>query len=238
MKDQQVLIQEITASLRLMADAKRKELATGYYPTQMEVIGVTVPDVRNLIKSIRPELKVYSITQNIKFAIALVNTDIFECQQIAYEIIGRDKKALEQISPDQIARLDKNQDNWVSVDTFSGLILGVCWRIGTITDQDILQRIESTDFWIRRQALVATLGWNQCARGGTGNTEKTLMICNRFIDDHHDMINKAMSWALRELSKVDHPAVVDFMETHEPRLNNRVKREVWNKLNTGLKNPK
>ncbi len=64
------------------------------------------------------------------------------------------------------------------------------------------------------------------------------MICNRFIDDHHDMINKAMSWALRELSKVDHPAVVDFMETHEPRLNNRVKREVWNKLNTGLKNPK
>jgi len=237
MKTIDSLVKEIITSLGLLADQKRKELATGYYPTSMEVIGVIVPDIRNLIKSLLPELKVFSRDQKVELAIALVDTAIFECQQIAYEIIGRDKKVLTSLTRFEINKLDQNQDNWVSVDTFSGLILGVCWRLGTIRDRDIIDRIEATDFWIRRQALVATLGWNQKARGGTGNSDKTLMVCTRFIDDHHDMINKALSWALRELSKIDKDAVQDFLDTHESRLHGRVKREVQNKLTTGRKNP-
>ncbi len=54
--------------------------------------------------------------------------------------------------------------------------------------------------------------------------------------DTQDMIQKALSWALRELSKRDRAAVVDFMKLHEPRLARRVVKEVTHKLDFGTKN--
>jgi 3-methyladenine DNA glycosylase AlkD len=50
------------------------------------------------------------------------------------------------------------------------------------------------------------------------------------------MVVKALSWALRELSKSDKPAVEKFMETYDLQLAGRVRREVYTKLQTGRKN--
>jgi 3-methyladenine DNA glycosylase AlkD len=52
------------------------------------------------------------------------------------------------------------------------------------------------------------------------------------------MVVKAMSWALRELVVHDPAAVRGFLQEHGSTLAPRVKREVGNKLLTGLKNPK
>ena len=52
------------------------------------------------------------------------------------------------------------------------------------------------------------------------------------------MVVKGLSWALRELVPRDREAVVGFLEEHDGVLAARVKREVWNKLETGLKNPR
>ena len=52
-----------------------------------------------------------------------------------------------------------------------------------------------------------------------------------FLDDW-------MSWALRELVPWDKQAVEGFLEEHDGVLVARVKREVRNKLETGLKNPR
>jgi 3-methyladenine DNA glycosylase AlkD len=58
------------------------------------------------------------------------------------------------------------------------------------------------------------------------------------VDDKDDMVVKAMSWALRELVNHDPQAVSNFLAENESRLAARVKREVRNKLQTGLKNPR
>ncbi len=58
------------------------------------------------------------------------------------------------------------------------------------------------------------------------------------IDEREDMIVKAVSWALRMLALWQPEAVAAFVAEHEDRLAARVKREVRNKLRTGLKNPK
>jgi 3-methyladenine DNA glycosylase AlkD len=57
-------------------------------------------------------------------------------------------------------------------------------------------------------------------------------------DDHDDMVAKALSWALRELVWCDAGAVQGFLAEYEHVLAARVKREVRNKLTTGLKNPR
>jgi 3-methyladenine DNA glycosylase AlkD len=57
------------------------------------------------------------------------------------------------------------------------------------------------------------------------------------LGDRDDMVVKAMSWALRELAKREPEIAARFVRTHEDRLASRVRREVRNKLATGLKNP-
>ena len=92
------------------------------------------------------------------------------------------------------------------------------------------------DRWVRRRALVSTVALNQKSHGGTGDTPRTLTICETLIGDKDDMVIKALSWALRELSKRDHESVRRFMEKHDELLAARVRREVWTKLKTGRKN--
>ena len=67
---------------------------------------------------------------------------------------------------------------------------------------------------------------------------KTLMVCEMLVADRDDMVVKALSWALRELSKRDPKAVSKFLREHDGVLAARVVREVNNKLTTGLKNPR
>ncbi len=58
------------------------------------------------------------------------------------------------------------------------------------------------------------------------------------VDDRDDMVVKALSWALRELSKRDAKSVRSFLRKYRDQLAPRVLREVNNKLKTGLKNPR
>ena len=230
------MIQEIIESFKELSDPARIELAERTYPTQMEVIGVTVPNLKQVLKEVKIKMKSRSPEEKLQFMKELVNADIFECQQLAYEFIGKDKMILRILTENDIDELGKNLDNWVSVDYYAALIVGYAWREGIIDIQKVKSFLESDNFWIRRIAIVATVALNQKARGGTGDSKQTLAVCRLVVDDHVDMINKALSWALRELAKIEKQPVVDFIEKYEDRLNKRVLREVRNKLDFGTKN--
>ena len=105
-------------------------------------------------------------------------------------------------------------------------------------DELIHRWARSEDRWWRRAALVSTVALNVRSHGGTGDVPRTLAVCQRLVDDHDDMVVKAMSWALRELVVHDPGTVRRFLEQYGDRLAARVRREVRNKLTTGLKNPK
>ena len=129
-------------------------------------------------------------------------------------------------------------DNWAAVDCFGCYLGGPAWRERKISDSVIRRWARSTDRWWRRAALVCTVALNNKARGGGGNTRATLMICRLLTRDRDDMVVKALSWALRELSKRDPDSVSEFLKEHEGQLAPRVAREVNTKLKTGLKNPR
>ncbi len=96
----------------------------------------------------------------------------------------------------------------------------------------------SHDRWWRRVALVSTVALNMRTYGGTGDAKRTLAVCQMLVADHDDMVVKALSWALRELVVHDAEVVARFVDTHANELAARVKREVRNKLETGLKSRK
>ena len=229
-------VNEVIEAMKLLSDPARITMIASYAPTSMEVLGATNPDIKNVIREVKQKYREWDERSWIEFCKALVDTGIFECQGLAYELLGRNRKLLDALSRKDVQDLAKHLDNWASVDGFSVGIYGVMWRKGVIKDPDIQQLLKSNDHWQRRVAVVSTVALNLKSRGGTGDTTRTLAVCEAVVEDHHDMIQKALSWALRELSKRDREAVLGFVDRHQNKLAGRVLREVTHKLEYGTKN--
>jgi 3-methyladenine DNA glycosylase AlkD len=176
-----------------------------------------------------------------KDVIALARTLIRKARVphfIGYELIQHHKAAAKAIDAMELDDLARDLDSWWTVDAFACYLSGVAWREGQVTDEFIHGWARSKNVWIRRAALVSTIPLNNKARGGTGDTARTLDVCKLLADDREDMVVKALSWALRELAKRCPEAVREFIETNNDTLAPRVRREVNTKLITGRKNPR
>ena len=156
---------------------------------------------------------------------------------IAYELILDHPEAFRSLDRDTLEHLGSGIDSSSSVDSFARTLSGPAWRDGLISSDTIRAWARSPDRWWRRAALVSTVALNVESRGGKGDFDKTLGICEILLEDRDDMVVKALSWALRELIAHDPARVEAFVRAHEDVLAPRVKREVRNKLDTGLKNP-
>jgi 3-methyladenine DNA glycosylase AlkD len=135
-----------------------------------------------------------------------------------------------------LEEMGDQMDSWWAVDAFA-LLAGTAWREGQISDARVKRWTRSQNRWWRRAALVCTVLLNRRSVGGYGDAPRTLAVCGLLVADRDDMVVKGMSWALRELIATDRKAVEGFVRRHEAGLAARVKREVRNKLTTGLKNP-
>jgi 3-methyladenine DNA glycosylase AlkD len=228
--------ESIINQLKTVADPERKKASTTMFPTSMEFLGVRTPKMRKLLKVWWVEIKSWPAEKLILLARNLTETRIFECNQVAFELLWMNKKALSQLTLTDLEFLGRNMDNWATTDTFSVNLSGWAWRNNQISDVDILNWLNSENLWWRRTAIVSTVGMNLKSRGGPGETAKTIMICEKIVASREDMIVKALSWALRELSKHDRNAVENFMGKYDENLAGRVRREVYTKLNTGRKN--
>ena len=153
---------------------------------------------------------------------------------IAYELIRFHPGAFAAIKEAEIADFAGRVASWYATDAFGTILSGPLWAKGRISDRLIDSWSRSGDRWLRRSALVATVGRNATRP----DPASTFDICLRLADDRDDMVEKAVSWALRYLSQKDRDAVVAFMSAQGDRFRPRVKREVRNKLTTGLKTPK
>jgi 3-methyladenine DNA glycosylase AlkD len=162
----------------------------------------------------------------------------FHYRFLAYELVAFHPATLKSLRPRDVEALGRDIDHWAAVDTFGCYISGPAWRELQLSDAVIHRWARSSDRWWRRAALVSTVPLNCRARGGSGDTPRTLAVCSLLLEDRDDMVVKALSWALRELAKRDAAAVKGFLASHSPTLAPRVIREVRNKLVTGLKNPK
>ena len=229
------LLAETVAAIEAKADTARQEAAKWYYPTSMRVIGAKNPDLTPVISGLVKKFRGYPPEEAVAFAKMLTGTDIFECQVTAFTMLTKLKKPLAVLTLQDLNELGRTLDNWASVDAFSCYVAGIVWRLGNISDEVVRGWAVSDNRWIRRSAVVCTVALNQKSRGGTGDPRRTLEICEIAAADHDDMVVKAVSWALRELSKREPELIRDFLAKHESVLHKKVLREVRNKLETGRK---
>lgn len=226
------LAEEITQALRALGRGSRQ----GHRPSAQADFGVYTADLRGVVRTYKKRLKPAEGESVYQLALLLIGKNVTECRQVAYELISGHKAAREFLNASRVETLGKGVDNWACVDGFCCYVAGQAWREGKIEDRLVRKWSESCDLWWRRVAVVSTVALNTKSRGGKGDAAKTLEICSRLVADKEVMVQKAISWALRELVPWDCEAVEGFLEEHQTEVSARVRREVTKKLNTGKKN--
>jgi 3-methyladenine DNA glycosylase AlkD len=194
------------------------------------------PNQRAIRRKYSRKLKQAGPEHVLNVARELLNT--YGYRGLPYELIRYHGAAFQSIGEAELEELGQGIDSWWSVDSFARTLAGPAWLKGQVSDELIRKWAHSEDRWWRRAALVSTVALNMRSRGGGGDVPRTLEVCRLLVADHDDMVVKALSWALRELVVHDPDAVDEFLSQYEDALAARVKREVRNKLTTGLKNPR
>jgi 3-methyladenine DNA glycosylase AlkD len=197
-------------------------------------------NVRNVRKEFSKRLVNTSPQIVVSISIRLLQLDRpgFEYRLVAYELVCYHKDALRSLGEKELELLGQGISRWEDVDTFACYLAGPAWREFQVPDELIHGWARSEDRWWRRAAVVCTVALNNKARGGRGDTARTLDVCRLLVSDRDEMVVKAMSWSLRELSRRDPDAVRAFLLEYKGLLAPRVVREVNTKLTTGLKNPR
>ncbi len=172
----------------------------------------------------------------IELALPLLEGESDLLRFLSYELLNQHPLAAKQLTTDDLLRLGRGLDSWSSVDCFAMYLSGPMWAQGKLTDKTVARWVRSRDRWWRRAALVSTVALSR--RGDPEDIPRVARICTPLVEDRDDMVVKALSWALREMAKKHPVQVRAFLAEHKHALAARVKREVDNKLRTGLKTPR
>jgi 3-methyladenine DNA glycosylase AlkD len=102
----------------------------------------------------------------------------------------------------------RHVNNWDLVDTSAPNILGV--YLFAEKDRSRLYTLaRSQNVWSRRISIIATMYFIK-----NGRFEDTLKISEILLGDGHDLIHKAVGWALREVYKRQPRLVEEFLKMH------------------------
>lgn len=172
----------------------------------------------------------------IQLALHLLDDKSDLLRAFTYELVSHHKLTSEQLALDDLQRLGRGLNSWVSVDCFATYLSGPMWAQGKLPDKTISTWARSPDRWRRRTALVSTVALSR--RGNSEDIRKVTRICALLTADRDDMVVKALSWALREVAKKHPEEARAFLTEHKHALAARVTRELNNKLRTGLKTPR
>jgi hypothetical protein len=237
-REGEALVRKVLRDLEAAGTPARRRHEDWYYPSAVRSFAASRAAWWAADRALRAHVRGRDGAAVLGLAKRLAATGIREPLHLAWGLVDRRPDALARITAADLRALERGLDNWAAVDTFSVGVLGRAWLLGRVTDAAVARRARSRDLWIRRSALVATVPLNQRSRGGKGDRRRTLAVCALLLDDREDMVVKALSWALRELAKREPAAVRAFLARHGDRVAARARREVGNKLRTGLKNPR
>lgn len=191
----------IIAALNKVKNKRRATSSARYFKTGLGeygygdiFIGVTVPLQRKIAKKYK-ELPLVEVSK-------LLKSKIHEHRFTALLILTY-KTIDKEVYDFYLAHL-KHINNWDLVDVSAGPIVGAYLFDKNRNILEVLSRADS--LWERRIAIVATSYFISRKQIDT-----TLVIAAKLLNDHHDLIHKAVGWMLREVGKRNRNALSDFV---------------------------
>jgi 3-methyladenine DNA glycosylase AlkD len=198
---------DLERELASAADPKRAEVSMWFFKTGKgeygegdRFLGITVPLQRKIARR-------YC---GLSFAdiARLLASPIHEHRFAALVILVAQYELATESEREQIVQFylehTNRINNWDLVDGSAPYIIGEHVRTRC---RDLLERLAaSSNLWDRRIAIVSTFALIK-----HGEIEDTFRIGEKLLEDKHDLIQKAVGWALRETGKVSRPSLLKFL---------------------------
>jgi len=201
---------QLERDLRAVADPKRAagsawffKTGKGEYGEGDRFLGIKVP--------VQRKIALRHIALSLQDIAALLRSPIHEHRFTSLEVLVAQYARADEAGRERIylfyLRNARRANNWDLVDTSAPYIVGVHLRSRPRGVLDALA--SSSNLWERRIAIVSTLG---LIRGG--EIKDTFRVAEKLLSDEHDLIHKAVGWALRETGKISQPALLGFLRKH------------------------
>lgn len=208
------MLNGLRKELREVADKEKGVLLQRFFKTGKGeygegdiFLGVVVPKQRAIAK------KYVNLT--LEEIQELLNSKIHEERltgliilTLKYKKAKKDNLTKRQIFEFYIKNTSKI-NNWDLVDLSAPNIVGA-WLLNNEKDRKILYKLaKSESLWDKRIAIISTFAFIK-----DNQFKDTLKISEILLRDKHDLIHKAVGWALREVGKKDKNVLVNFLEKH------------------------
>lgn len=179
----------------------------GEYGEGDKFIGISMPNVRTVAKNY--------LHLSLRDVEKLLHSEIHEHRMIAliiwtYQFEKADNKTKQKIYKTYLKNT-KWINNWDLVDVTTPRIVG-----GWLLDKDrkILYKLaKSKSLWEKRISILATFMFIR-----EGDFKDTLKIAEILLKDEHDLIHKAVGWALREVGKKDQKIEERFLKKYYKKM--------------------
>lgn len=175
----------------------------GQYGEGDKFIGITLPEMRAVIKSYK-NLQLNEIEK-------LLIDEIHECRLCALLILVNQFRKADEVTRGIIVDfyLSHTQyvNNWDLVDCSSHVILGV-WLMDK--ERSVLYDLSKSDsLWEQRIAIVSTMTFIR-----NNDFSDALRLSEIYLTHKHDLIHKASGWMLREVGKRDELSLTGFLDDY------------------------
>ena len=183
------------------------QTAPGQYGEGDVFLGLTVPQVRMVAKEYKAiSLDEIDLLVRSKFhEVRLCGLVILTLQYKAAKERKTKKKLFDLYMK---AMTDGYINNWDLVDV-TAPIIGE-YLIDSDDPYVLLYKLaKSKSLWQRRVSMVFTFAFIR-----SGDIEPTFEMAEKLLHDKHDLIHKAVGWALREAGKLNGIALRNFLAAH------------------------
>jgi 3-methyladenine DNA glycosylase AlkD len=214
--------------LRQLADPVTRESQQRFSKEPIRSIGVRTPELRRLASAAAREYRQAGLgfDEILGFADALWRGGTLEERAVSVILLSKFKRHFERRHWPHFERYVDSLSNWGETDGLCGNVLAPLLE----KEPNLVPRLEpwtrSRNRWRRRAAAVALI---PAVRRGQHHPF-AYTICDRLANDRDDLVEKAVGWLLKEISRTRPQSVVDYLVTNGALLSRTTIRYAAEKL--------
>lgn len=213
----------LEADLRAIATPERAVREQAYLKSDLEFIGVRVPELRRTVKAYLAAHEHLDHDALIAIVEALWDSSIYERRAAATQVLGARPRLVASEDLALIERMLRESKTWALVDGLAVQTVGMLRERDPGVSATLDRWAGDGDFWIRRSALLSHLG---ALRRGEGDFEAFSRYADAMLDEREFFIRKAIGWVLRDTARKGPQMVIDWIAPRTDRASGVTMREV------------
>lgn len=220
----------LTAALRPLGTADRAAREKRYLKSDLDFLGVTVPDTRRTVKAAARRYPDLDREDTLAWALALWREPVHEARMAAVEVLTLGVRRLGPQDLGTVGQLIREARTWALVDFLACNVAGAIALRQSSAWASVDAWASDRDFWVRRSALLALLPG---IRSGRPDLARFTRYAEPMLTEQEFFIRKAIGWVLREIARRDPAWVADWTERHNSLLSGVTFREAVRRLPAG-----